>query len=513
MGWIVNHIERDEITMEESVDRGEHHNLVIVSNRLPIVLSKSRKQKWTVNLGSGGLVTALAPVLRDRGGTWVGWPGTAEGDTQEVNTLLQKHNKSIGYKLKPVHLTNSEIENYYKGFSNETIWPLFHDLIDHCKFKPEYWEAYQKVNKKFAAAVKETINDDDFIWIHDYHLISLISYLRKMGVKNKIGFFLHIPFPPTDIYTRLPWREEILDSLLEYDLIGFQTPRDRRNFIISVRTLVDDPEITGKGQVISIKRKSKVLRAGVFPISIDANEFANLAKTPEVRDKTWYLHENFPDQKLLLGVDRLDYTKGIPERLRAYRHAMRTYPELHGKLTFVQVVVPSRRDIYKYDALKMEIERLVSEINGEFSADGWVPIHYMYRSLSRSELSSYYSAAEIAIVTPLKDGMNLVAKEYCASNIEEQGVLILSEFAGTAAQMKTGAILVNPHDTVACAEAIFQAVHMSAEERKTRMRKLRRNIRRYDIFWWVESFLESAFSTDLGSFPVVADYNPLTDSG
>jgi len=493
-------------------DTGEtRQRLVIVSNRLPIVLTQDSRKQWTVSPGSGGLVTALAPVLRDRGGTWVGWPGISDQDMENVDDVLWKHNDSIGYNLKPVQLNAEDIEQYYKGFSNETLWPLFHDLIDHCQFNPEYWNAYQRVNEKFAQSVKSIVSEDDFIWVHDYHLISMISYLRKMGVRNKIGFFLHIPFPPTDIYTRLPWRVEILDSLLEYDLIGFQSPRDRRNFMTSVRTLVDKPKVRGKGQVISITRREQVVRAGVFPISIDFNEFSNLAHSQEILDTAWYLHEHYADQKLLLGVDRLDYTKGIPERLRAFRYALRKFPDLRGKVCFIQVVVPSRRDIHKYDDLKIEIDRLVSEINGEFSYAGWVPIHYMYRSLSRSELTAYYKAAEVAVITPLKDGMNLVAKEYCACNIERTGALILSEFAGTAAQLKSGAILVNPHHIAACADAIYMALHMSERERKIRMQKLRRNIRRHDIFWWVDSFMQSAFSKKLGNFPLVADYRPLTD--
>jgi len=487
------------------------HKLVIVSNRLPVVLKQMPDQQWTVEPGSGGLVTALAPVLRDRGGTWVGWPGTSDRDVHKTSEVLHKQHEGFGYSLEPVQLNETEIENYYKGFSNETLWPLFHDLIDHCQFKPEYWEAYQQVNRKFAEAVKKVISKDDFIWIHDYHLISMISYLREMGVQNKIGFFLHIPFPATDIFTRLPWRKQLLESLLEYDLVGFQSARDRRNFVTSVRTLVDKPKIEGKGQLINMIRDSGSVRVGVFPISIDYNEFANLARSKDIEAQAWYLHEYYPQQKIILGVDRLDYTKGIPERLHAYKELLTTFPKLRGKVCLIQVVVPSRRDIHKYDDLKIEIDRLVSEINGAFSYAGWLPIQYMYQSLSRNELVAYYRSAEVALVTPLKDGMNLVAKEYCASNIEGTGVLILSEFAGTVAQMKVGAILVNPHDTVALAEAMVKALDMDEKERRSGMRKLRRNVKRYDIFWWVDSFMKSAFSKDLGNFPLTADYAPLAE--
>ena len=495
----------------QSKNPTNNHKMVIVSNRLPIVVQNRSKGQWEVKPGSGGLVTALAPVLRNRGGTWIGWPGHVDADLKGVKDLLRKHNKQIGYTLRPVMLDDEEVENYYKGFSNETLWPLFHDLIDHSQFKPEYWDAYQRVNRKFAEVVKSNIGPDDFIWIHDYHLICMITYLREMGVKNKVGLFLHIPFPPTDIYTRLPSRLDVLNAMLAYDLVGFQTARDRRNFIQSVRTLKDNPKIEGKGQVIGVQGEMGRLKAGVFPISIDFKEFNNAAESEEVVLNSAVLRQLFPKQKIILGVDRLDYTKGIPERLRSFREALRRFPELRERISFIQILVPSRRDIHKYEDLKIEIERMIADINGEFTRPGWLPIEYHFRALDRKELLGYYRAADIMMVTPLKDGMNLVAKEFCACNIESKGVLILSEFAGTAAQLKLGAVLVNPHDTVECAEAIFMAYHMEEKERQTRMRKLRRTIKRSDIFWWVDSFLKAAFSTRLGSFPLLADYRPLKE--
>ncbi|MEA3286561.1 MAG: trehalose-6-phosphate synthase [Candidatus Marinimicrobia bacterium] len=487
----------------------KRHRLIIVSNRLPVVVNKNISGSLEVKPGSGGLVTALAPVLRNRGGVWLGWSGLTTENPRKIGNLLSSLDDRIGYSLESVTLDENEIENYYKGFSNETLWPLFHDLIDHCKFKPEYWKTYQSVNMKFAQSLKKIIKKDDFIWIHDYHLISMIRFLRELGVNNKIGFFLHIPFPPTDIYTRLPWRVDILGDLLQYDLVGFQSARDRRNFTSSVRTLIDKPKIEGKGQVINIVRKTRTMRAGVFPISIDYKEFDDSASSKPVTHKVVTKEKYFEEQKVILGVDRLDYTKGIPERLEAFREALRRYPVLLGKLSLIQILVPSRRDIPHYENLKIKIERLVSEINGEFSHSGWTPIEYHFRAVSRDALLSYYRIAEIAIVTPLKDGMNLVAKEYCASNPE--GILILSEFAGAAAQLKSGALLVNPHDSVACAEAIQRAVHMPESERKVRMKKLRKNVHRYDIYWWVENFLDAAFASKLSEFSLIADYTPLAE--
>ena len=485
--------------------------LIIVSNILPIVLSKGKDKQWHIQPGSGGLVTALAPVLRNRGGIWIGWPGITNDEKINTESILRNETKEFGYTLKPVELTPEEKEKYYKGFANEIIWPLFHDFIAHCKFKPEYWFAYQQVNWKFAETIKENVKNSDFIWVHDYHLMGVGKELRNLGIKNSMAFFLHIPFPPPDVFIRLPWRFQILNFLLEYDLIGFQTLRDRRNFVQCIRQFGKGYRIVGKGQIGKLVVGDREIRIGALPISIDFKEMAEKSATREVTEKAWSIHSDFTDQKIILGIDRLDYSKGIPERLRAFRNCLRRFPELRNKITLVQIVVPSRRDIEKYADLKIEIERLVGEINGQFTLPGWVPIHYLFRSLDEKELLAYYRTSEIALVTPLKDGMNLIAKEYCASNLEETGVLIMSEFAGAASQFQRNALLVNPHDIEGMAQAIHQAYYMSKEERKSRMRKLRQNVRKYNIFWWVDSFLQAAIEKNLDSFPLMEEYMPTVD--
>ena len=480
--------------------------LVVVSNRLPVVLTR-KGTGWNVEPGSGGLVTALAPVLRNRGGLWIGWAGTAGGD--EIPDVLTRAAEGIGYSLAPVPLSPIEEANYYRGFSNEILWPLFHDLQSHCNFDPDYWESYQLVNHKFARVVADNTRPDDFVWVHDYHLMLAARELRSMGVKSKLGFFLHIPFPPLDIFVKLPWRFEILLALLQYDIIGFQTMRDRRNFMQCLRALIGQAESSGRGQVCELQLERETLRVGAFPISIDFKAFEDEAGSRQVAESAWHVHENLPNRQIVLGIDRLDYTKGIPYRLEAFRHLLVHHPELRNRITLVQVVVPSRRGIPEYEALKTDIERLVGDINGQFTGQsGWIPIHYLYRSLTRYELLGYYRAAEIALITPFKDGMNLVAKEYCASSLEESGVLILSEFAGAAAELQRGALLVNPYDIVRVSDALHQAFHMPPAERHARMRRLRQGIRKRDIFWWVDSFLNAAIAKSLESFPVVADYVP-----
>jgi len=479
--------------------------LVIASNRLPFVFRKSG-EGWEAVPGSGGLVTALAPVLKNRGGLWIGWPGTYQ--ISDVAEPAERASDQAGYKLMPVQMTEEEVQKYYIGFSNEIIWPLFHDLQSYCNFDPEYWEYYKLINRRFAEVLKKSTKPEDFIWIHDYHLMCVARFLRESGVDNKLAYYLHIPFPPIDIFLKLPWRMEILLSLLNFDLIGFQTIRDRRNFLQCLKTLVKGVSIKGRGQVIKVTIGDRSVRLGSFPISIDYDEFANLAKSKAVADQAWFIHEDIPNSKLILGVDRMDYTKGIPYRLRAFQKVLETHPELHRKLTLIQVVVPSRRKIPMYQELKTEIEQLVSEINGQFTRSGWVPIHYIFRSLDRKELVAYYRTAEIALITPLKDGMNLISKEYCASNVEQTGSIILSEFAGAAAQMQEHVLLVNPYNIGEVADAIYTATRMDRGKRKKNMIKLQQMVRKCDIYWWVNSFLKAAIEGKLNDFPRIQDYRP-----
>ncbi len=482
---------------------GNYKRLVIVSNRLPIYLEKTN-EKYEIRQGSGGLVTALAPVLRNRGGLWIGC--SLSTDFENFDSLFRDAQKNIGYNLKPVVLTSEEIKKYYYGFANEIIWPLFHDLQSRCNFDPDYWTTYQEVNKKFAHVVFQNTKKDDYIWVHDYHLMNIAQELKTLESSQKIGFFLHIPFPPLDIFLKLPWRLELLRALLEFDLIGFQTMRDRRNFIQCVRTLIKDVAIFGKGQVITIQSRDRKIKVGSFPISIDYKFFSEQTETKEVADCAWYIHENIGDRQIILGVDRLDYTKGILERLKAFEKALIKYPDLKGKVIFIQIVVPSRVDIPEYQLLRTEIEQMVGNINGRFTKYGWVPVQYIFRSINRYELIAHYRTAEIALITPLKDGMNLVAKEYCACS-KENGVVILSEFAGASAQLQKGAIMVNPYDVETIADALYHGYTMPKQERQIRMKKLRQGIKRHDIFWWVESYIQAAFTEKLYNFPVLEDYD------
>ena len=483
-------------------------NLIVASNRLPFAVSKGENGQWEIDPGSGGLVTALRPVLRNRGGKWIGWAGVTEEELADPGSLFVDSRRRFGYELIPVPLSASDREGFYAGFSNEIVWPLFHDLLSLCNFDPAYWARYEAVNQKFAEVAASHSGPDDFLWVHDYHLMRMASALRGIGFEGRAAFFLHIPFPPLDLFVRMPWRFEVLKSLLAYDLVGFQTVRDRRNFVQCVRLLARDVRISGRGAVWTIRVEGRDVRVGSFPISIDAGEFERRAEEPAVVEKAALIRSREPDRRIILGIDRLDYTKGIPQKLEAFRHLLRRAPELRGRVTLFQVVVPSREDLPMYKDYKVKIERLVGEINGEFTRDGWVPVQYLYRSLDGPRLPAYYLAADIALVTPLKDGMNLVAKEYCATRVDEDGVLILSEFAGAAAQLQRGALLVNPFDVEGVAKALETALAMPRAERGARMRRLRRAVHDYDIYRWLDTFLEAAISRDLEDFPLVDDYLP-----
>ena len=459
--------------------------MVIVSNRLPVTIEKG-PEGFRVEPSSGGLVTALRPLLRDCAGVWIGWSATDA--SPEIEHILQEHSRQSSFELKPVFMTAEERSEFYCGFSNEVLWPLFHDLQSRCNFNPQYWDTHLSINQRFAEKAASEAHPGDLIWVHDYHLMSVASSLRKLNVNEPLAYFHHIPFPSPDIFEKLPWREEILNSLLDFDVVGFQTVRDRRNFISCLRQFVKQVELKSEGDLLIVDEPERRTVVGAFPISIDFEEFARGASQDEVAARAATIAHDLHDRHIILGVDRLDYTKGIPERLAAFRHLLQSDSELHRKVTLVQVVVPSREDIPKYLELKSQIQLLVSEINGRYGESGWVPVHYIHRMLDRPELLAYYRAADIALVTPLKDGMNLVAKEYCASRVNNDGVLILSEFAGSAFQLQRGALLVNPYHTRAVAEAIRRACAMPLAEQRQRMRKLRARIRRENIFRWRDSF-------------------------
>ena len=442
--------------------------VLVVSDRLPMAGDQAE----------GGLISALAPVLRERRGVWIGWPGVAEEDMADPRVLAGAI-QAGGSSLRPVSLCARDVRGAYDGFGGGIVWPLFHEQPLECRFDPAAWQAYRRVNRKFAHAAARALsrNGGDLLWAHNHLLMNVAAELRTLRVPCRSAFFLHLPFPAPDLFLRLPWRERLLRGLLAYDQLGFQTQRDLRNFLDCARALGTPVER---------------IRAGVFPIGVDFHGVAARAATPEIESAAARLREQHGGRTLILGIDRLDRSKGIPEKLRAFAELLARRPELHGRVSLIQVLVPSREDLPRYRELGHEIARQVGEIDGRFSRPGWIPVHFLQHALAPDELLAHYRAADVALITPLREGMSLVAKEYCAARVDEQGVLVLSEFAGAASQLAPGALLVNPHDATATARTLHRALRMAEADRGRRMRSLREEVRRRDIFWWAESFLARA---------------------
>jgi trehalose 6-phosphate synthase len=486
--------------------------LVVVSNRLPVILS-NEEGEWTTQAGHGGLVSALDPVLRHDGGIWVGWPGVvddnaSEADRRAWDELLKRAGDDRGYKFIPVLLSARQMREFYAGFANEVLWPLFHNLDERCVFEPAYWRAYDDANARFAEVIVDRSSTEDFIWVHDYQLIMVAHHLRQRG-QRRIGFFLHIPFPSLESFLKLPWRAEILLGLLDYDLVGFQTERDRLSFLDCVARLVRGAHVDFDGAnrngIAEVHLEGRVTRVGTFPIGIDVKRLQERAASEDVEAAIRRLRLDIGNRALILGVDRLDYTKGIPERLLAFQYLLTSSPELWERVTLLQIVEPSREIVPEYQGLKEHIDRMVGAINGDFGTPGWVPIRYLYRSVCAPDLLALYRIAGVALVTPLKDGMNLVAKEYCACQLDEPGALVLSEFAGAAAQLHEHAFLVNPYDVEGAGRSLQQALTLGRDARRVRMDALRRIVSDTDVFWWTRLFLETARGSEL---PPVSEFVP-----
>ncbi len=469
-----------------------YDKIILVSNRLPVHIEPTGDESWEVLPASGGLVTALSPLMKRRHGTWIGWAGCA--DHVPADRLLADFSRDHDYEVRAVPLREAQIQKYYRGFSNQSIWPLFHDMLGYASFDTANWEQYVDVNSVFAETVREQLWGNSFVWIHDYQLLLVGRALRDRGVDQTLNFFLHIPFPSRDLFARMPWKVDLLEAMLAYDHIGFQTQKDLANFIQCVKVFVPEVTVRGRAGRGIARFGGREVRLGEYPISIDFDEFNQGATQPGAAEAAWYIRENMKAPFLMLGLDRLDYTKGIPDRFLALERALEKYPDLQEKISLVQVVVPSRLNVPEYAGLKEELDALAGRINGRFSRHGWLPIYYVFNSLDRTQLLGHYRACDVALITPLRDGMNLVAKEYVASSVDGQGVLILSEFAGAAQQLHRGGLLVNPYDREATADAIYQAYTMEPEEKRRRMRRLRAEVRRNNVHKWVGRFLSEQVS-------------------
>jgi trehalose 6-phosphate synthase/phosphatase len=460
--------------------------LAVVSNRLPFTLHRTGGG-LEARCSTGGLVSALEPVLSCRGGTWVGWPGI-ELREQERLPLLE-----LPYRVRPVALRESDAARYYHGFSNRALWPLFHCLLERARFEPREWTAYERVNVRFAEVAAEACEDAAFMWIHDYHLLRAPRHLRRLVPTARVALFLHTPFPPFDVFRVLPWTREILRGMLSCDLVGFHIPSYAHNFLdCAERILGARVDRT----VMLVEEGDRTVRVGAFPLGIDFARFEAFARSAPVPPGD--------RERVILGIDRLDYTKGIPERMRAFERLLECYPRYREEVTLVQVTVPSRAQVAEYRVLKRDIDEIVGRINGRFATATWSPIRYLYQEVPIETLAALYRDADVALVTPLRDGMNLVAKEFVACQVHDPGVLILSRLAGTAETMHE-AICVNPYNVDSTAAALHRALTMDEAERASRNLALRRREQRDNVYAWVERFCDAALASPAGLRPPTSD--------
>lgn len=471
---------------------------IIVSNRLPVDL-KFDNEELIVKSSIGGLATGMKSVHSEGNGMWIGWSGLTEEEIeshqQEKVDLALANEKCIR-----VPLTAYDIENYYFGFSNNALWPLFHYFQAYTEFEHTHWESYKEVNQKFADVVLQNVNDGDTVWIHDYQLLLLPELLREKRANLTIGFFLHIPYPSFELFRTCPWRDELLYGMLGADLIGFHSYDYVRHFISSVA------RITGlEVRFNEISYGERTIKIDSFPMGIDYDRYHNAALEHSLRpDKTKSelmrnieLHNlSSIESKIILSIDRMDYTKGIPNRIKSFEYFLNKYPEYKGKVRLVMLAVPSRENVPQYQKLKRETDELVGRVNGSLATVNWTPIWYFYRSMPFDDLIDLYIAADVALITPIRDGMNLVAKEYVATRTDGTGVLILSEMAGAAKEMHEG-LLINPNNFEQIADTLKHALEMPAEEQKTRMDALQARISRYNVERWAKEFLKSLYATKI----------------
>ena len=455
--------------------------LVIISNRLPVTIDKVEGE-LIYHPSAGGLATGLRSLSEAWEKVWIGWPGKeikSESERETVREELAKDN------LAPVFLSREEIKLYYEGFSNKTIWPQFHYFVQYTKYNDEYWEAYRKVNQKFADIVINEVQEGDLVWIHDYQLLLLPALVRKAFPKISIGFFLHIPFPSYEIFRVLPWRRAILEGLMGADLIGFHTFGYMRHFLSAAYRISGYEHQFGR-----ITQKGRVVNVDVFPMGIDYQKYAEPQLDLFRDDGSVKVRQLAKGRKLIISIDRLDYSKGIPQRLRAFAQFIKSNPNYQNRVTLALIVVPSRSNVDHYQELKQEVNTLVGEINGEYGAFDWLPVHYFYRPLNFGELTTLYQVADIALITPLRDGMNLVAKEFIASKEKsKKGVLILSEMAGAVHEL-TDALIVNPHDANDIAEALKTALKMTEKEQRWRLENMQQKLKKYDVRHWATTFID-----------------------
>ncbi|MDN5352916.1 MAG: trehalose 6-phosphate synthase/phosphatase [Clostridiales bacterium] len=457
---------------------------IFISNRLPVTVGKE-DNALTYSKSIGGLATGLKSYHEGSGGLWAGWAGISEEQLTDAEKEQVKSTLMSDYHCLPIQLSDEDIERYYHGFSNRTIWPLFHYFTSKAEFRSDYWDAYVNVNNKFFEAIDPLIESGDILWIHDYQLMLLPSLIRENHPDVRIGFFLHIPFPSYEIFRTLIWRKEILQGLMGADLVGFHTYDYVRHFLSSVRRILGYEHNLG-----TILYEDRYVKADVFPMGIDYTHFFSLKSGSDYLDQAAELEAGLKGTKMILSIDRLDYTKGIPERIRAYGRFLEKFPEYQGNVRLNLIVAPSRVEVDSYEALLREIQILVSEINGAYATVNWQPIYFFFQSFSQEQLIAFYRKADVLLVTPIRDGMNLVVKEYIASRNDFGGMVVISETAGAASELGE-LIIVNANDSDQIADGLKQAIEMPPDEKTAVNKMMHYRLKRYNVEFWADEFMNA----------------------
>ena len=485
----------DDASAPSSVTDFGESDFVVVANRLPIDMERHPDGTTSFKRSPGGLVTALEPLLRKRSGAWIGWAGVAEEDADDSDAADAEPIVEDDLRMYPVRLSSTDVAEYYEGFSNATLWPLYHDVIVKPIYHREWWDRYVDVNRRFAEAASRAAAEGATVWVQDYQLQLVPKMLRMLRPDLTIGFFLHIPFPPVELFMQMPWRTEIIEGLLGADLVGFHLPGGAQNFLVLARRLLgantSRASIGVRSRFGEVQFGFRTIKVGAFPISIDSAELDQKARHRDIRKRAREIRAELGGpRRILLGVDRLDYTKGIDVRLHAFSELLEEGRVEREDTVLVQLATPSRERVESYRVLRDDIERQVGHINGEFGEVGHPVVQYLHRPLPREDLIAFYVAADVMLVTPLRDGMNLVAKEYVACRGDLGGALVLSEFTGAAAELRQS-YLVNPHDLEGVKDGIEQALNQAPEDGRRRMRAMRRQVLVHDVDRWARAFLDA----------------------
>ena len=483
-----------------------YERVILVSALLPVSVKEVKRGEYQVRVSPGGLITTLSQSIKGKKVKWFGWYGFHK-HSKKIEQLIKESGEKEGFDLYPVSLTEDEIENFFNNFSNGVIWPLFHTFPQYCRFEEEYWQYYKKVNEKFAEKILKNIDDNTVVWVHDYHFFLLPEILKKKKPDLKIYFFLHIPFPTFENFLKLPWRRDILHGLLHYDFIGFHTKIDRNNFITCVKHFFSVKEKV-KEPVVELIFENKKIKTASIPISIDFSKYDNLARSSEVEKIYKELKQRYDDKFLILSIDRIDYTKGLVEKLDAYRRFLEKYPQYLEKVVLLVSTAPNVKNLPEYKELEREFHHKIAEINGTFGTSDWRPVHFINKRLDFYELFAYYRVSDVCFINSIKDGLNIVCKEYASSNIDETGAVLLSEFAGASTEIKEYVYLINPYDREGIADTLNSLLKETNKKRE-KMKGLREHISKFDIHWWGETYFKLAEGKKVKRFPKLMDFYPV----